>query len=191
MTATRAKSTQARALTYEDLLKTPEGDGNRYELLGGEIFVTASPSKKHVWLVNLLTFELTAQLRGRNLGQVFAGPVDVRLTPHDVVVPDIVFIRQERLHIFGERCIEGAPDLIVEVLSPSTRSRDLTIKMQLYARTGVQEYWLVDPDLSTITVYVLFTTGGYEALAPAADSVASRVLSGIQLNPALLFAEVR
>jgi Uma2 family endonuclease len=118
----------------------------------------------------------------RNLGEVFSSPVDVRLTPYDVVVPDLFFLRTERFHLFDQWALSGAPDLIVEVRSPSTRSRDLTTKLHLYARTGVQEYWIVDPDTSTVTVYTLSASGAYELLPAHGGKVRSNVLSGFELD---------
>lgn len=180
----------ARLRTYEDLLQTPEADGNRYELLGGEILVTASPARKHVWLVNLIAFELTAFVRGQGIGDVFTGPVDVRLSVHDVVVPDIIYISAERSAIFGEQSVQGPPDLIVEVLSRSTRARDTTQKLRLYAQTGVPEYWIVDPETSAITVYGLVQAGSYEPIEPIDGKVRSRVVSGFGLDAAKLFANI-
>lgn len=179
--------TAFQPLTYEDLASLPEGDGNRYELLGGEMFVTASPSKRHVWIaanLSRLMGNFTAQ---HSLGMVFPGPADIRLTPYDVVEPDVFFLRADRLHVFNDKLVNGAPDLIVEVMSPSTRARDLTSKLQLYARTGVPEYWTVDPDALSVTVYGLDARGGYEVIVGDGVVVPSRVLPDLQLSLAEVF----
>jgi Uma2 family endonuclease len=182
--------TAARPLTYQDLLETPEGDGNRYEILAGELIVTASPSKRHAWISFRLARRMADHVEQRSMGVVFHSPVDVRLTRYDVVVPDIIFLSAERRNIFGERFVDGAPDLIVEVLSPSTRSRDLTAKLQLYARTGVQEYWIVDPDTSDVTVYALSAQGAYELVPAVEGRICSRLLPEFELQTADLLSGI-
>jgi Uma2 family endonuclease len=179
-----------RGLTYEDLLETPEGDGNRYELLGGELFVSRSPQRSHVFASSRLCFLLGNHVDQRNLGQVFHGPVDVRLTPYDIVVPDIIFLKTDRLHVFGDRLVDGRPDLIVEVLAPTTRARDQIDKAQLYARTGVEEYWIVDPDAHAVTVYALSVGGTLERMSAQVGKVQSRVLPELKLDVVNLFAEI-
>jgi Uma2 family endonuclease len=181
-------SIATRPFTAEDILETPEGDGKRYELIAGELIVTASPSVRHAWIVSRIVRALDAFVGERDLGTIFGSPVDVRLTLFDVVVPDILYVRKERQILFGEHFLEGAPDLVVEVLSSSTRSRDLTEKMALYARMGIAEYWIADPEISRISIYGLTATGGYELLASEENRVVSRVLPGIELDPRLVFS---
>src|SRR5687768_1885365 len=112
------------ALTYEDLLGSPQDDANRYEILAGELFVSASPSKRHAWISFQLARRLADFVDEHGLGHVFHSPVDVRLTRNDIVVPDVIFLSLERKHLYGDQLVEGPPDLVVEVLSPSTRARD-------------------------------------------------------------------
>jgi Uma2 family endonuclease len=174
-------------LTYKDLALTPEGDGNRYELLGGELFVTPSPSIRHARVSNRI-----ARLEGnfvtrRALGEVIHGPADVRLSPFDVVVPDIIYISAERLNLFGIQFVEAGPDLIVEVLSPSTKLRDQTSKLQLYARTGVAEYWIVDIERSSVTVNTLNANATYDTVEVKAGRVKSRVLPDLKLSVSEIF----
>ena len=90
-----------------------------------------------------------------DLGLVLDAPIDVRLTPDNVLIPDVMFIARDRLHIIGPKAIDAPPDLVVEILSPGTRQRDLATKRTLYARFGVQEYWIVDPDARSVTVLTL------------------------------------
>lgn len=125
-------------------------------------------------------------LPGR-LGRVYYAPVDVLLPGGDVVVPDILFIRRDRLHIVGPKAIEGPPDLVVEILSPSTRNRDLGTKMEIYARFGVGEYWLLDPLARGITVFVL-RGDRYEPLPQEGGIARSVVLPGLAIDIAALFA---
>lgn len=180
--------TATRPLTYKDLETTPEGDGNRYELLGGEMFVTASPSKRHAWIATKLSRLMGNHVAEHSLGMVFPVPVDVRLTPYDVVVPDIFFVSADRLHLFTARLVNGPPDLIVEVLSPSTRLRDLNQKLRLYARTGVAEYWIVDTDRKSIAVHHLNANGAYNTVPQASDAITSRVLPDLEISISELFS---
>ncbi len=124
-------STATRLLTYEDLLNTPN-DGRRYEIIGGELVVSASPLLKHQRLSMRLAVPLH-ELEQRGLGQMFEAPVDVRIAPHEIVVPDLVFVTTARLHILTEALIDGTPDLVIEILSLSTSRIDLGAKAALYA----------------------------------------------------------
>lgn len=138
-------------LTYEDYLLFPE-DGKRHELIQGEHVMTPAPSTKHQRIVGNLHAALHAYLRHHPLGQVFFAPCDVVLSDEDVVQPDILFVSAARASIVTPDNIQGAPDLIVEILSAATRKKDAGMKRKLYERYGVQEYWLVDPELETVTV---------------------------------------
>src|SRR5688572_26998104 len=117
----------ARKLTYEDYVLIPE-DGRRHEILDGEHYGTASPFIRHQDVVANLHFALSVFNRTHRLGKILLAPTDVILSPHDVVVPDLIFVSNERLGIVGEKNVQGAPDLIVEVLSKGTRQRDESLK---------------------------------------------------------------
>jgi Uma2 family endonuclease len=138
-------------LTYADYLSLPE-DGLRYEILDGELAVTASPTTLHQRVSRDLEFALHRQVRELGLGEVFNAPVDVILADTTITVPDLVFIARENAAIVTTRAIEGPPDLIVEILSPSTAQRDRGVKAQLFARYGVREYWIVDPEERTLEI---------------------------------------
>ena len=157
---------QKVVLTYEDYLKLPD-NGTRKEILGGELFVTPAPTPRHQDVVGTLFVALRTHTDARRLGRVFSSPIDVVLGPTDVVQPDIVFIAERRRNIIGEAAIHGAPDLVVEVLSPGTAPIDRGRKMQAYARATVPEYWIVDPDARAIEVYAL--KGGTYQLVARAD----------------------
>ena len=145
------------AMTYADLAHMPD-DGKRYELLEGVLTVSPSPNRKHQWVVwNLVIF--FTQVKAARYGEAYVAPFDVILDTHNVVQPDVLFIRTDRLSIVTENNVQGAPDLVVEVLSPATRDRDLTAKAHLYAQFGITEYWIVDPDAETLAVYQLTDTG--------------------------------
>ena len=130
-------------LDYDDYVAIPP-DGKRYELLGGDVHVTPAPSPRHQWSSKKLQRQLEDYFEGRGLGRVFNAPIDVILAPHDVVQPDLVVVTS--LGQISARGIEGAPDLLVEVLSPSTVSYDRATKSRRYAALGVPHLWLVDPD---------------------------------------------
>lgn len=150
-------------LTYEDYCGLPE-DGLRYEVIEGFLFSEPSPRTTHQEVAGNLFGVLRAHVRERGLGKVFFAPVDVILDQRTVVVPDLVFIARERAPIVTERAVEGAPDLIVEILSPGTARRDRIAKMNAYARHGVRHYWLVDPVVQTLEAFEL-AEGTYHLVA--------------------------
>lgn len=149
----------ARAVwTYADYAAMPD-DGRRYELWDGELSVTPAPGLTHQGILRDLLGLLNEHVKREGLGVVFPSPVDCILADTTVLQPDLVFVDTGRRAILTERAIEGAPTLVVEILSPSTRRADRTVKAGLYARYGVPWYWIVDPGARTI-----------EALALRADS---------------------
>ncbi|MGI8968777.1 MAG: Uma2 family endonuclease [Chloroflexota bacterium] len=176
----------AHRLTYEDYLRMPE-DGHRYEIIDGELFVSPSPSIRHQVAAMNLCLALTQYVRANSLGRVFIAPCAVRLTPDEPVEPDLFFISWEREHIIGEQAVNGPPDLIVEILSPSGVGRDRFTKFNRYAQVGVAEYWIIDPASETIEQYVL-EEGQYVELAPHGDGTqGSRVIPGLRLSVTELF----
>lgn len=143
-------------LTYKDLLVFPEDDGKRHELIDGVHYVTATPNVKHQTILMNLAAMLLPYLRQHPIGRLFNVPLDIVLSDVDVLEPDLQFIsRQREREILNEQHVRGAPDLVAEVASPSTRKRDATIKKRAYERYGVSEYWVIDPLGDSITVYRL------------------------------------
>ena len=142
----------ATKMTYDQYCLLPD-DGKQYEVIDGELFVTPAPTPKHQEIAGELYALLSAYVKANALGKVYIAPVDILLEEHTVVQPDILFIRQERLSIVGEKKVDAAPDLVVEVLSPSTFYKDLRKKMAAYSQFGVQEYWIVDPERESIEVH--------------------------------------
>jgi Uma2 family endonuclease len=141
-------------LTYADYVTLPN-DGKRYEIHDGELSVTPAPGRRHQRVVMRLTSMLDAYVTAHDLGEVDIAPFDIVLSEPSIVQPDIVFVAKERAAGFSNRGFEGAPTLMVEVLSPSTAQIDRNTKLQLYARHGVPAYWIVDPDRRSIEVYIL------------------------------------
>ncbi len=141
--------------TADDYRTLPE-TGPRYQVIDGDlIHMSPAPSIPHQEAVGLLFSRLRACAIDRRLGRVIASPVDVHLSEHDVVQPDILFVSKERDDRIVHEGVHGAPDLIVEVLSPSTRDLDLGAKKILYARHGVIEYWVLDLHDQTVSIYRL------------------------------------
>ena len=141
-------------LTYEDYAALPD-DGRRYELHEGELSVTPSPGTRHQATLLNLAVILHGHVRTAALGEVFLAPLDCILAQTTIVQPDIVFVDAARRSVISERGIEGAPTLVVEVMSPSTGAIDRRRKLQLYARYDVPYYWIVDPPARTIEAYAL------------------------------------
>lgn len=168
-------------LTYEDLVHLPS-DRYRYEILDGELQMTAAPSTAHQTVVGNLFFLLTGHVRRHRLGQVFTSPLDVLLTDITVVEPDLLFVSEARKEIIFPQCVRGAPDLVVEVLSPSTAQTDRGGKRQVYARHGIPNYWLLDPDRHEFVAYEL-EVGSYRqaVLGHDADKVAASPFPGLIL----------
>ncbi len=145
---------EKKKFTYEDYLKTP--DDQRYELIGGELtLMTPAPVPYHQWLSKNLGFELNNFIKMNNLGKIFLAPCDVHLDEENVLEPDILFVSNENTGIIGEKNIQGAPDLVIEVLSESNAYNDLVKKKKIYARFGVKEYWIVDPFEKNVDIYSL------------------------------------
>jgi len=136
-------------LTYDDYLLFPD-DGKRHELIDGEHFVTPAPNLLHQLILGNLHYMIRHHLETHPVGRVFMAPLDVVFSKFDVVEPDLLYVSKERQRHLEEKWVSGAPDLVVEIASPSTRKRDATIKRRLYERWGVSEYWIVDPKLNVI-----------------------------------------
>ncbi|MEM1042495.1 MAG: Uma2 family endonuclease [Bacteroidota bacterium] len=157
--------TETIRLTYEDYALIPP-DGRRHEIIDGEEVMSPAPLTKHQRVAFRLALELELHVREHGLGEVFVAPFDVLLSDYDIVQPDVLFIADDRLRIVDEANCKGAPDLVCEVLSPSTRRTDLVRKRALYARFGVAEYWTLDPAVDQVQV---FRPSGPEAYERAAE----------------------
>jgi Uma2 family endonuclease len=142
--------------------ETPD-DGNRYEVIDGVLYVTPPPSWLHQRGLSQLHIRVGRHVYDNDLGELVEAPVGVVLDEHSGLQPDIVYISRERLAIIAERGVEGAPDLVVEMLSPSTRARDRGVKMRRYAAAEVHYFWIGDPRSRTIEEYRL-VEGTYEQL---------------------------
>jgi len=165
-----SKSTRKR-WTYAEFARLPTSGTTRYEVIGDELVVTPSPSTRHQWTVAKLLSRLLVFVEANELGMVLPAPLDVLFAEGDYVEPDILFVRSDRLHLVSDRGVEGPPDLVVEVLSPSTAGRDRGTKLDRYRLFDVAEYWIVDPDERIVEVWDL--DGG--AKEPAVYGPADRL----------------
>ena len=174
--------------TYEDFLRLPE-DGIRYEIVDGVLYMTNAPDPEHQFVVGEIFAEIRRFARARSLGRVYTAPIEVHLPGiARPVQPDVLFIVAERSQIVGEKFVEGAPDLIVEVTSPSTARADRKVKLDAYERAGVREYWIANPRTRFIEVYGL-VRGEYVLRGEygPGEGVASEVLAGLDLRTDAVF----
>lgn len=166
--------------TYEDYIHMPEG--KRYEIVEGELYMVPSPTTMHQRVSRELEEMLSKFVKEKGLGEVFDAPIDVVFSEADIVQPDIIFISNKNKGVIKEENIAGSPDLIIEILSPSSENRDRVIKKKLYAKNGVKEYWLVDPQKGIIEALIL-GKNGYETLKVFSDReiLISRLIEGLQI----------
>lgn len=159
-------------LTYADYELLPD-DGLRHEIIDGEHYVTASPVTRHQRISRNLLYVFQSYLESHRIGEVFAAPFDVVLSFTDIVVPDLIYLSSARARLLTAKNLQGAPDLVVEILSHSTRRRDEQIKRDLYERVGVDEYWLLDPYPAVLTIYRRGTSGFEPPMTLAKHSMVS------------------
>jgi Uma2 family endonuclease len=152
-----------KRLTYDDFLKLPD-DGKRYEIIDGELYVNASPVPRHQRIVGRIYFALQAWFNAHGGGEAFVAPLDIRFDDYNVVEPDVIAIKADRLSIIGPKNLQGPPHLVVEVLSDGSRRADEIDKRKLYDRFGVDEYWIADPELELVKIYRR-TAAGFERVA--------------------------
>jgi Uma2 family endonuclease len=172
---------QARRWTYEEYYKLD--DDQRYEIIDGELIMAPAPDTWHqVWIGGLHVI-LDRHVRARQVGKVLLSPVDVVLDPENTVQPDIVFIATANVEIIQRRAIFGVPELLVELVSPSSVRRDRYDKKALYARFGVKEYWIGDPANKALEILAL-KEGRYElhGCAEGKGKLTSLLLPGLEFD---------
>lgn len=177
--------TAARKLTYADYARIPE-DGCRHEIIGGEECMTPAPTPDHQTSLFNLTRLVGNHVVAHALGRVLAAPIDVVLSRHDIVQPDLLFVSRKRVSIIGPKNVREAPDLVVEVLSPSTASLDRGSKLKLYDRAGVREYWIVDLGARTVEVHEFGRTRRTRVFQEG-QSFASEFLPGLSIAVSSIF----
>ena len=184
-------ATSSVKLTYDDFLLFPD-DGKRHELIDGEHYVTPSPNTRHQRISGRLYLLLGNWLEQHPIGQLFYAPFDVVFSNFDVVEPDLLYMSNERAAmILTDKHVAGVPELVIEIASPGTRKRDETLKRRLYERSGVEEYWVVDPIVDTVRVFRRSSSGftrPSELSAEGGDVLTTALLPGLAIPVARLFA---
>ena len=180
----------SRPLTYDDLERARDACNERVELIEGELFVTPAPSLGHQDVIGNLYVVLRRAVYESGLGRIYLAPVDVRLDELTIIQPDLVVVLSDRHRILTSPRVEGAPSLAVEIISPSTRAYDRVTKRDLYARYGVPEYWLVDAEAETVTIFSDPRDGRYLAQQTTSDVAVSATIPGLSADMTALFAQV-
>jgi Uma2 family endonuclease len=186
------RATPGVKLTYDDFVLFPD-DGKRHELIDGEHYVTPSPGRKHQAIVWNLAAMIGPYLESHPVGRAFVAPFDVVFSEFDVVEPDLLFISNGRLeHVLTTKHVRGAPNLVVEIASPSTRTRDETLKRKLYGRFKVDEYWVIEPDAETVVVYRHDGTSSQhisELASKRGDTLTTPLLPGLEAPLVRIFRD--
>ena len=182
-----AMTAQSALVTAEDYRLLPE-TGPRYQLIEGELYRAPAPRRWHQDILRDLAFVLQEYVQKNPIGKLYFAPLDVYLTEHNVYQPDLLFVANERLHLLTEEGMAGAPNFVVEVLSDTTARLDRNMKRKVYAATGVEELWLVDPPARTIEVFRLQADlERPAAIYQAADTFTSPCFPGLRFNAAEIF----
>lgn len=182
-------STTARPITRDDYALIPEG-APRQELIEGDLIMAPSPTTPHQDIAGRIYLIIANFLHKHPIGRVFIAPLDVYLSDINVFQPDVFFILRDHASIIEEHGIEGAPDLVVEVLSKSRVRFDLGPKRSVYARTGVEELWIVDPTKRTLALYRLAENPNTPiATYKAKQKFSSVLLPGLTIDLAKVFAQ--
>jgi len=177
--------------TYDDYLRLPD-DGNRYEIIEGVLYMANAPAYDHQYAVGQIFGEIRNFVKAKNLGVALTAPFEVHLSAKTrPVQPDVLFIANERKPESNAQVFKGAPDLVVEVISPSSLRLDQHIKFGAYEQAKVREYWLVDPKTRSVEVYTLPKEGPeYVLLGQFSNNekMKSAVLEGLEIEVSSLFA---
>ncbi len=178
-----AKIVQDKQWTYQRMIQELPAE-SRYEIINSELYdMSPTPNSQHQRISRELEFLLISFVKNNKLGEVFDAPMDVILDKRNVVQPDILYVAKENSHIITKKCIEGVPNLVVEIISPSSYYRDQVEKKELYERFGVKEYWIIDPANTVIEIFTL-KENKYVLHAFIAEEgkVYSAMLQGFEVN---------
>lgn len=178
-----APQTTAR-ITYKEFAELPD-DGKRYELIEGELVLNPAPVTRHQQIVRKILVLIDRYFTDHGGGEVFVAPLDVVLAEDVVLEPDLMVVRSDRMSIVRRKNIQGAPNIVIEVLSDGTRRKDEIVKRKLYERFGVDEYWIVDPDSDTVTIYR--RTGSSFTRSETVGTITTPLLPGFALDLDAIF----
>lgn len=179
--------TRSQPLTYADLERIRESRDERLELIDGELVVTPSPSPMHQRVSRRLHRLLERCIIDAELGEFFGAPLDIQLSNDSVLQPDLIVLLYDRFQLVTERNVEGPPSLVMEIISPSTRHIDHGAKRDLYARYGVPEYWLIDPDQEHVTICSDPEAGYYRSQVSANITATSATIPTLSVDLRRLF----
>lgn len=179
--------TKEKPRNIKDYKLLPEGAP--YQLIEGELIMTPAPNPLHQLISGNIFKKISKFVDEKGLGIVLYSPVDVYLDEENAYQPDIVFIPKERSKIIKEDGIHGAPDIVIEILSPSTAYYDIKKKFRVYERSSVKEYWIVDPEMKSIEVFSLKADGEFELISKAYEtgSVKSKFIVGLEIETKEIF----
>jgi Uma2 family endonuclease len=183
-------SLQSRVLTYDDLQRLRDETHDRLELIEGELFVTPSPTPFHQYVSRRINALLTESVEEAGLGLVFYAPLDVEFAPRTIVQPDLMVLLWDRVGQVGGKHVVGPPSLVVEIVSPSTEVQELIEKRDTFALHEVPEYWLVDPDAKSVTIFSDPRDGRYRQETVTSDVAISATIPGLSADLEALFAPV-
>jgi Uma2 family endonuclease len=178
--AMSSETKQSGKLGYREYVCYPN-DGRRHEIIDGDHYVNPAPNTYHQTLSRRLQFQLYTQIELSGLGEVYDAPTDLQLSDHDIVQPDLIVVLKQHRIIITPTKIKGTPDLVVEILSDSTTKNDRGLKRELYQKSAVPEYWIVDPEEHRVEQYEL-RGERYELLGRHTDLVSLRILENIRVN---------
>jgi Uma2 family endonuclease len=184
----KAKIPKSQMLTYEDYARLTPPDNGNYELHNGKIIFMATPIPAHQMFSDNLLTEMNVYIKRHKLGRVISAPMDTVFTTYDTLQPDLLFLSNERLHLIGNKKIEGAPDLVVEILSPSNNPKEMGYKKLVYEFSGVREYWIVNLDKKILTQYENVNGEFFQRrIFQATDTLTSIILEGFETSMNDLF----
>ncbi|MBC8182131.1 Uma2 family endonuclease [candidate division KSB1 bacterium] len=185
-----ATKTVSDPLTYEDYKTFPDNDGIRKEIIEGELFMSPAPSKKHQRILRKLIRKLDEYVTDNDLGEIFIAPFDVIFSDINVVQPDLIFLSKKKYEILTDSNIQGAPDLLIEILSPSNKENDRIFKKQIYEIFAVKEYWIVDPDTETVEIRELKNKKFQLTIkANKNQIIETQLLKGLRINLFEIFSD--
>lgn len=175
---------QTRLVTYAEYKNFESDDNFQYELLNGELVRKSAPSPQHQMVLRNINRQVDAYVSEKKLGEVLFAPIDVFLDEHNAPQPDMVFVSNAKLSLITDDGIMGAPDLVVEIVSPTSIIRDRVDKMRLYTKYQIPEYWIIDPNNRSVEIYAYTPEEGYvsHSFATSAGAVTSNILAGFELN---------
>ena len=178
--------------TYQEFLdlEIPDDDHHIYELLDGEIVKYSAPESRHQIVLANLFRQVDSHVFSKKLGRVLFAPLSVMLGEHSAPQPDLLFVATKNLKIIEQKCVTGAPDLVVEIISPGSVVRDRVQKKEIYEKAGVPEYWIVDPKYALVEVYQ-HTASGYTLFhdVEGEGMVKSRIIKGLKIDVTDIFSD--